>query len=222
MKKLFFTTTVLFIVIFISAQDIYPTHWWAGMKHKNLQLLLHEKNIANNFDHASTVYPGVTILSTEKFTNKNYLAINLLLDDDIKPGIVNINLKDKQNKNRVIPYVLKKKSDQNGITRVQGITSADFIYLIMPDRFSNGDPSNDKVRGMRDQSLNRDTIFERHGGDLKGVQNHLDYLEDLGVTAVWLNPVIENDMPNRTEHGYAFTDHYKIDRRIGGENLIMI
>ncbi len=87
----------------------------------------------------------------------------------------------------------------------------------MPDRFSNGDTSNDRIPGMRDQSLNRDSVWERHGGDLKGIQNHLDYLQSLGVTTLWLNPVIENDMPNRTEHGYAFTDHYKIDRRIGGE-----
>lgn len=116
-----------------------------------------------------------------------------------------------------INYELKSRSTQNGKTRIKGINFSDFIYLIMPDRFSNGDPSNDKVPGMRDQSLNRDTIFERHGGDLKGVQNKLGYLQDLGVTAIWLNPVIENDMPNRTEHGYAFTDHYKIDRRIGGE-----
>ncbi|MGI8581845.1 MAG: alpha-amylase family glycosyl hydrolase, partial [Chitinophagaceae bacterium] len=76
---------------------------------------------------------------------------------------------------------------------------------------------NDRIAGMRDQSLNRDTVFNRHGGDLKGIQNHIDYLQSLGVTTLWLNPVIENDMPNRTEHGYAFTDHYKVDRRLGGE-----
>lgn len=86
----------------------------------------------------------------------------------------------------------------------------------MPDRFSNGDPSNDRVPGMRDQSLRRDTVYNRHGGDLKGIQNRLDYLRDLGVTAIWLNPVLENDMPDRTEHGYAITNHYKVDPRLGG------
>jgi neopullulanase len=96
------------------------------------------------------------------------------------------------------------------------VSSADFVYLIMPDRFSNGDPSNDRVKGMLDQTLNRDTVFNRHGGDLQGIINHLDYLQDLGVTTLWLNPVLENDMPDRTEHGYAFTDHYTIDRRLGG------
>jgi glycosidase len=87
----------------------------------------------------------------------------------------------------------------------------------MPDRFSNGDATNDKVPGMRDQSLNRDTVFNRHGGDLQGIQNHLDYFNELGITTLWLNPVLENDMPDRTEHGYAFTNHYKIDARLGGE-----
>jgi glycosidase len=87
----------------------------------------------------------------------------------------------------------------------------------MPDRFSNGDPSNDHVAGMKDQSLNRSDIGARHGGDLKGIENKLDYLESLGVTALWLNPVIVNDMPQRTEHGYAFTDHYTVDPRIGGD-----
>jgi glycosidase len=87
----------------------------------------------------------------------------------------------------------------------------------MPDRFSNGDESNDRIPGMRDQTLRRDTVFNRHGGDLKGIQNHLDYFGGLGVTALWLNPVLENDMANRTEHGYAFTNHYKVDPRLGGD-----
>ena len=88
----------------------------------------------------------------------------------------------------------------------------------MPDRFSNGDPSNDRIEGMRDQTLNRDTVFNRHGGDLQGITNHLDYLQELGVNTLWINPVLENDMPNRTEHGYAFTNHYKVDPRLGGES----
>ena len=116
-----------------------------------------------------------------------------------------------------LDYELKERSAGNGTAFAQGVTSKDFIYLIMPDRFSNGDTTNDRIPGMRDQSLNRDSVYDRHGGDLKGIQNHLDYLQSLGVTALWLNPVIENDMPNRTEHGYAFTDHYKVDPRIGGD-----
>ena len=89
----------------------------------------------------------------------------------------------------------------------------------MPDRFSNGDISNDKIAGLKDQSLNRDSMYHRHGGDLQGVINHLDYLKDLGVTTVWMTPVLLNDMPNRTEHGYAITNHYKVDPRIGGNEM---
>lgn len=84
----------------------------------------------------------------------------------------------------------------------------------MPDRFSDGDTKNDRVVGMRDQSLNRDCVYSRHSGDLKGIENHLNYLKSLGVTALWLNPVIENDMSDRTEHEYAFINHYKIDSRL--------
>jgi glycosidase len=86
----------------------------------------------------------------------------------------------------------------------------------MPDRFSNGDPSNDRPAHYKDQSLNRDSMYHRHGGDIQGVISKLDYLRDLGVTTVWMTPVMENDMPNRTEHGYAITDHYKVDERHGG------
>lgn len=217
MKKILLLSAFICYCLLLCAQNIYPTHWWAGMKNPNLQLLLHEKDIANNYDHASTSYPGVDVISTEKLANKNYLVINLLINPGTQPGNITIQVKDKKNKLRNISYSLKKRSAENGKTRITGVTSEDLIYLIMPDRFSNGDPSNDKIAGLKDQSLNRDSIYDRHGGDLKGIQNHLDYLQDLGVTALWLNPVILNDMPNRTEHGYAFTDHYRIDPRIGGE-----
>ena len=116
---------------------------------------------------------------------------------------------------------MKERRKGNGTLYAQGVTSSDFIYLLMPDRFSNGDTTNDRIAGMRDQSLNRDSIFLRHGGDLQGVINHLDYLKDLGVTTLWMTPVLENDMPNRTEHGYAFTNHYKIEPRIGGEKAYL-
>ncbi|MBS1655412.1 MAG: cyclomaltodextrinase C-terminal domain-containing protein, partial [Bacteroidetes bacterium] len=118
-----------------------------------------------------------------------------------------------------ITFELKARRPGNGTAFAQGVNSNDFVYLIMPDRFSNGDPSNDRVAGMRDQSLNRDSIYERHGGDFQGIINHLDYLKQLGVTTVWMTPVIENDMPNRTEHGYAFTNHFQIDPRLGGASM---
>ena len=108
-----------------------------------------------------------------------------------------------------------------GETYAQGVNSADFIYFMMPDRFSNGDPSNDRIPGMLDQSLNRDSIFYRHGGDLEGIINHLDYLQSLGVTTLWLTPVLENNMPDRTEHGYAITNHYRVEPRFGGDSAYL-
>jgi glycosidase len=114
-------------------------------------------------------------------------------------------------------WYLKPRREGKGKVFAQGINSGDLVYLLMPDRFSNGNPSNDRIPGMRDQTLNRDSIYHRHGGDLQGVINHLDYLQSMGVTALWMTPVIENDMPDRTEHGYAFTNHYKIEPRFGGE-----
>jgi glycosidase len=209
-----FIATGFFTLILLHATsqqvDIYPPNWWTGMKNTSLQLMLHGKDIANS-KNITLNYPGVTLKKIQHVDNKNYLFLDLNISTTTKPGTFQIKLA-----NNNITYVLKPKKKSNGISYAQGVTSKDFMYLIMPDRFSNGDESNDKVAGMKDQSLRRDTVFNRHGGDLKGIQNHLDYLSDLGVTSIWLNPIWENDMPDRTEHGYAFTNHYKVDPRLGG------
>lgn len=181
------------------------------MNHNEVQVLVraHDRNIKRF--NVFIDYPGVTLKKVHKFDNEHYLALDIHISPAAKPGVVKIDFGGDK-----ISWPLRNRRDGNGTKFANGATSADLMYLIMPDRFSNGDHSNDKVKGMRDQSLRRDTVFNRHGGDLKGVQNKLDYLQDLGVTAIWLNPVIENDMPERTEHGYAFTDHYSIEPRIGG------
>lgn len=193
----------------------YPSHWWVQMKNPRLQIMIHGEGIGNSKGYTIS-YPGVTLLKANKVENKNYVFLDLEIAPSARPGVMKI--KGNNGTAFAIDFELKKRRTGNGSAFAQGVTSKDFIYLIMPDRFSNGDPANDRIEGMRDQSLNRDTVFQRHGGDLKGVQNHLQYLQSLGVTAIWLNPVIENDMPERTEHGYAFTDHYKIDPRLGGED----
>ena len=195
--------------------NVYPTNWWVDMKNPNLQLMIHGKDIAKQTDFTIN-YPGVSVKKVNRVTNPNYVFLDLAIAANTQPGILKIKADKKE-----INFELKPRKAGNGITFAQGVTSQDLMYLIMPDRFSNGDESNDRVPGMRDQSLNRDSIYHRHGGDLKGVQNHLDYLQSMGVTTIWLNPVIENDMPNRTEHGYAFTNHYKIDPRIGGEKAYL-
>jgi glycosidase len=177
--------------------------------------MIHGKGIGNATGYTIN-YPGVTLKKSHRVDNINYEFLDIVIAPSAKPGIVQIHAKQKDS-SFFIHFPIKRRRTGNGNSFAQGVTSKDFIYLIMPDRFSNGDTTNDRVAGMRDQSLNRDSVFMRHGGDLKGIENHLDYLQSLGVTALWLNTVIENDMPERTEHGYAFTNHYKIDPRIGGE-----
>jgi len=199
-----------------SGYTCYPTNWWTGMKWNKVQVMIHGDAIANATGGFSISYPGVKLVKTNKVENINYVFLDLDISSSAKPGTVKIKV-SRAASSFDIPFELKPRRSGKGAAYAQGVTSKDLIYLIMPDRFSNGDPSNDKVKGMRDQSLNRDTVFNRHGGDLKGIQDHLDYLRSLGVTTLWLNPVLENDMPDRTEHGYAFTDHYKIDPRLGGE-----
>ena len=223
-KKLFYFLLFTFYFINLSAQNIelYPTHWWIGMKNPNLQLMIRSEKIADKIPMIKMsaagmkLADGITLTKIERVENSNYIFLDLVIDKNAKAGKRVFSFGTGENKIN-INYELKERRKGNGTLYAQGVTSSDFIYLLMPDRFSNGDTTNDRIPGMRDRSLNRDSIFLRHGGDLQGVINHLDYLKDLGVTTLWMTPVIENDMPDRTEHGYAFTNHYKIDPRIGGE-----
>jgi neopullulanase len=223
MKKVLLSFFVLlfFVAAFSQPYQCYPTNWWVGMKWNKVQVMVHSETDLNVWADKSTVsinYPGVKLTGIHKVENRKYIFLDLEIAPVAKPGKIKIDfIFIALSECFSVYYTLKPRRTGNGSSFAQGITSKDFMYLIMPDRFSNGDESNDRVPGMRDQSLRRDTVFNRHGGDLKGIQNHLDYLQSLGVTALWLNPVIENDMDDRTEHGYAFTNHYKIDRRLGGE-----
>ncbi len=198
--------------------NTYPTNWWTGMKWNKVQIMIHGKDVANKTNISIIPYPGVKLLKVNKVENPNYVFADIEISASAKPGtlIFKETLTDKRS-NNFLNFQLKQRRSGTGTAYAQGVNSRDLMYLIMPDRFANGDESNDRIEGMRDQSLNRDTVFNRHGGDLKGIQDHLSYLQDLGITTLWLNPVLENDMPNRTEHGYAFTNHYKIDPRIGGD-----
>ncbi len=218
MKKLLIVFFFAFFAVATFAQQnsyqCYPANWWAGMKLNKLQLMIHGDAIAKGY--FSITYPGISLTKVNKVENPNYVFLDIVISATAKPGIAKIKI-TKENNPLTIDFEIKAKRADRGDDFAQGVNSSDFIYLIMPDRFSNGDTSNDRVPGMKDQSLNRDTVFNRHGGDLKGIINHLDYLQNLGVTALWLNPVLENDMPDRTEHGYAFTNHYKIDARLGGD-----
>jgi glycosidase len=189
----------------------YPTNWWTGMKHSNIQVMIRGERVGKTTSVAIN-YPGVTLLDWHHTANPHYLFIHLHIGSTARPGTVKIAMQGAG----AVDFPLYARRHGNGTDYAQGVTSADFIYFLMPDRFSNGDAGNDRIPGLRDQSLNRDSIFLRHGGDFQGIIDHLDYLQQLGVTALWMTPVLENDMPDRTEHGYAFTDHYTIEPRLGG------
>jgi glycosidase len=223
MKKIFVAICCCLFLLNCKAQeplDVYPTNWWVNMKNHKLQLLIHSTNIAAQGRRSvSTTYAGVKIVSTEKLESPNYLVVNLDIASTAKAGTVTFRMNSTDMTLREFKFELKPRRSGNGTSYAQGVHSQDFIYLIMPDRFANGDYSNDRVPGMKDQSLNRDSMYHRHGGDIQGVIDHLDYLKDLGVTTVWLTPILENDMPNRTEHGYAITNHYKVDPRQGSNEL---
>jgi neopullulanase len=196
--------------------EVYPPNWWVGMKLANVQLLVRSSDPSFNASKVEIQHQGVSISKVHKFENGKYLAIDLTISPDATPGQLNIQFVKGKKRQRV-PWTLGERNTER--TYAQGVRSDDFIYFLMPDRFSNGDPSNDRIKGLRDQSLSRDSIFHRHGGDLQGVINHLDYLQELGATTLWMTPVLQNDMPTRSEHGYAITNHYKVEPRFGGESM---
>ena len=200
--------------------EAYPSNWFVQMKYNKVQILLRKPGSFKNNAQVQVNYPGVTLSKTHHFVNPNYLAVDIEISKSAKPGLVKLLIKEGDQATS-FNWTLKARRVGNGTQFAQGVNSKDFIYFLMPDRFSNGDKSNDKVAGLKDQSLNRDSIFLRHGGDLQGVLNHLDYLEGLGVTSLWMTPVLENDMPNRTEHGYAATNQYAIEKRFGGESAYL-
>ncbi len=208
-----FSCCLTIVAFGYKVEGIYPTHWWVGMKNPNLQLMVHGANVRSV--QFSVAYPGVRLAKVTKSENNNYAFLDLVIAATAKPGKMKIRIVSEEGTQDVV-YELKARSKENGKSRVKGVTSADLIYLIMPDRFANGDPSNDKLPGFRELVNSRDSLKGRHGGDLQGVQQHLDYLQDLGVTAIWLNPVLLNDMYRESFHGYAFTDHYNVDPRLGG------
>ena len=227
MKRSLLTGLFAGIILLASSQNIniYPTHWWVNMKNPNLQLMVHSTNIAERLPMmklpatGAKISEGVILKKIHRVENPNYVFLDLVVDKTAKPGNRNL-IFGAGDRKVTIELELKQRRPGKGSSFAQGVTSADMIYMLMPDRFANGDPSNDRMEGMRDQSLNRDSIFHRHGGDLKGITNNLDYLHDLGVTALWPTPWLENDMPSRTEHGYAATNHYKVEPRFGGEKAL--
>lgn len=216
----------LLLQVSLRAQDVYPAHWWTGMKDNKLQLLIHsDKDIAVDKLVLRSSSKDVKVTKVHRLANRHYIIADLEIARNARPQKLKLSFGGIiANGWTTINYELRSRNNENGRSRVQGVTAKDLVYLIMPDRFSNGDPSNDYFSDMRDTGHDRNNPFDRHGGDLKGVENHLDYLQDLGVTTVWMTPVVENDMARTMEggtsratyHGYAFTNQYQVDKRLGG------
>lgn len=204
---------LLLNTFFISAQEIQhvePPFWWTGMKNQNLQLLIHGDNISDF--RVSIPSKGIIVHKINKVENPNYLFLDLKITEQAKKGKFKIEFK-KDGKGQMT-YDYELKSRREGSAERRGFTSKDVLYLITPDRFANGDSSNDEIIGMPD-TLNRGEDFGRHGGDVQGILNHLDYIKEMGFTSIWVNPILENNQPNYSYHGYAITDFYKVDPRYG-------
>lgn len=214
LKQLFFLAFLSFFSYTLSAQTISldrvePPFWWADMKNPELQLLVYGKDISKA--EVSVNYRGVELVKVNKVENPNYMFLDLRITEKAKPKVFDITF-TFNNEKVVYEYALKERTE--GSADRTGFNSSDVIYLLMPDRFANGDTGNDSVTGMLEH-VNRNNPNGRHGGDLKGISDHLDYLQNLGITAIWINPVFENNMEKYSYHGYAITDFYKIDPRFG-------
>ncbi|KAA5828018.1 alpha-amlyase [Algibacter amylolyticus] len=199
------------IVEKLDINRIEPLNWWVGFKNSKLQLLVHHPNISGKTVQVS--YQGISIEKVHKADSPNYLFIDLNISESTKSGKFNIIFKEENKEDLIHTYELKsrKKSSEEYI----GFNSSDAIYLITPDRFANGNPENDIVEGLHEKIIDRNDDYARHGGDIQGITNHLDYIEELGFTAVWPTPLLSNDMPQGSYHGYAMTNFYEIDPRFG-------
>jgi len=204
---------VVFVGLQVQAQTISkvePPNWWVGMKNPKLQLMVYGKEINNlniNISDKDIILDSVT-----KTENPNYLFLNLDLSKAKSPKVFDITFQEKKQKKQSISYELKQR-EKNSANR-NSFDSSDLIYLIMPDRFSNGNLDNDSTDDTSEKA-NRKEDGGRHGGDIQGIINHLDYLDELGVTAIWNTPLLEDNEPRHSYHGYAQSNYYKIDPRYG-------
>ena len=197
----------------VNIDRVEPTNWYAGMKNPSLQLMVYGKGIKQA--NVSTDYAGVKVDSVVRLDSPDYLLVYLNLQG-AQPGTMKLNF-EQGGKKKQVNYEIKRR-DMPGEAR-QGFTNADVLYMLMPDRFADGNVKNNVVKGMLDQRCVRTEPSLRHGGDLEGIRQHLDYFNELGVTTLWFTPVLENDMPggggHSSYHGYATTDYYKVDPRFG-------
>ena len=213
MRKIISTLLgLLFISLSFAGQidRIDPPNWWTGFENSNLQLMVYGENISALTPEIN--YEGVEIYSVTRAQSPNYLFVDLRLAENVKPGSFDILFKDAKKVVSKYRYVLNQRVE--GSAQRKSFDNSDVMYLLFPDRFANGDTLNDNVDGYPDKA-NRADMFGRHGGDIKGITDHIDYLKELGITAIWNTPLLEDNLPSGSYHHYAITDYYKIDPRFG-------
>jgi neopullulanase len=189
---------------------VEPLFWWVGMKNPTVQLMVYGKDIAAT--QVSLNYPDVSIETVTRSVNPNYLFIDLKISPEARAGKFPIQF--RLSKKEVLIYEYELKNRESNSSSRKSFTNADVMYLLFPDRFADGDPANNSVVGMADK-MNREDPSGRHGGDIKGITDHLDYLKELGVTAIWTTPLLEDNQPTGSYHQYATTNYYRIDPRFG-------
>ena len=222
MRRFFLFMAILMTCVVAKGADkktvidrIEPTNWFVGLKNSSVQLMVYGKGIRDVAD-VTTDYPGVIIDSLVRLDSPNYLLVYMNVRN-AQPGTMTLQFKTQKKKYK-IPYQLKQR-EMSGEKRM-GFTNADVLYMLMPDRFAQGANHPKQIKGMRQYVEDRSQPSLRHGGDLNGIREHLDYFKELGVTALWFTPVLENDSPDNengfsTYHGYATTDYYRVDPRFG-------
>ncbi len=200
----------------ITVSKVDPPNWWTGMQHDTVQLMVYGTNLGNVSAHGTQ--RGLRVVGTVPVANASYAFVNVEIPPGTSPGTYPLTVANSSD-SIVINYRVGTRREPAG--RFGGFSSGDAIYLIMPDRFANGDTTNDAVPAMR-EGTHRSDPNGRHGGDIRGIIQHLPYLADLGATCIWITPLIENNSPAFSYHGYAATDHYTIDPRYGDNNLYQV
>lgn len=213
MKYLTLLTAFLITVqgAFSQTYKVEPPNWWTGFKQQELQLLIHAEGLSNAA--VQLEYPGVSLKKVHQADSPNYLFLDVVLSPAVQPGNFHIFIDRKKGKTLKIPYELKKRERE--ADSYKGFDTSDVVYLITPDRFANGNPANDAFSSMLETQTDRQNDYGRHGGDIAGITAQLNYIEEMGFTAIWPSPLLENNMPQASYHGYAITDFYKVDPRFG-------
>ena len=193
-----------------SPEKVEPPFWWAGMQQSELQILVYGDKIAHS--RVIIEHPGVQIKEVVSVESPNYLFIYLELENAAPESSFDIEFRQGDKTVYQYSYHLRKRKED--AREIQGFDASDAIYLLMPDRFANGNPALDNLPQMLEK-VNRENPDARQGGDIQGIVDNLDHIADMGFTAIWINPLLENNQPRYSYHGYAITDFYKIDPRFG-------